>query len=142
MQWWAVWLVAGFILLIAELLTAGGFFLAFFGLGAMITGALLYAHLIGSGLAQWLTFSVSSVVLLLLFRNRLLKLIPPKGGDADQDTLVGKSALVIEAMAPGSTGKVELRGTPWSANNTGGATLAVNAACRVVRVEGLTLEVE
>jgi len=42
MVWWA-WVLGGFFLLLGELLTPGGFFIFFFGVGALVTGALAAA---------------------------------------------------------------------------------------------------
>ena len=39
MLWWA-WLLVGFLLVAAELLTPGGFYLLFFGLGGIAVGLL------------------------------------------------------------------------------------------------------
>ena len=40
MLWWA-WLLVGFLLVVAELLTPGGFYLLFFGLAGVVVGLLL-----------------------------------------------------------------------------------------------------
>lgn len=53
-------------------------------------------------------------------------------------TLVGTSGEVITALAP--YGQVKLDGVIWRAHAEGGA--GVGETVRVVRVEGLTLEVE
>lgn len=58
------------------------------------------------------------------------------------DALVGEVGVASEDLAPGKIGRVELRGTPWSARNMTSAVLARGARCRVVRVDGLTVEVE
>ncbi len=39
MVWWA-WVLVGFLLLLGEILTPGGFFILFFGVGALVVGAL------------------------------------------------------------------------------------------------------
>ena len=45
-------------------------------------------------------------------------------------------------MPPGGNGRVEVRGTTWSARNIGTTPLASGARCIVVRSERLTLLVK
>ncbi len=53
--------------------------------------------------------------------------------------MVGESAIPLEDLVPGGTGKAELRGTTWTAHNAGPALLNKNQRCKVERIEGLTL---
>ena len=71
MLWW-VWILLGFLLLLAELLTPGGLYLLFFGVAAIVVGLLGGLNLIGPPWMQWLMFSILSVVALSLFRRPLL----------------------------------------------------------------------
>jgi membrane protein implicated in regulation of membrane protease activity len=71
MAWW-VWLLVGLGLLGFEMLTPGGFFILFFGLGALVVGTLAGLGLTEPVWLQWLLFSLLSVGSLLLFRRRLL----------------------------------------------------------------------
>jgi membrane protein implicated in regulation of membrane protease activity len=52
--------------------------------------------------------------------------------------MVGESCVVVQAAGPDGYGKVEMRGTSWTARSAGG-TFAVGQRCRVERVDGLTL---
>ena len=45
-------------------------------------------------------------------------------------------------MAPGGNGRVEVRGTPWSARNVGTTPLSSGARVVVVRSDRLTLLVK
>ena len=138
MSWW-MWFVLGFLLLGGEVLTPGGFYLLFFGFGALCVGLLGLAGFAGPVWAQWFLFTLFSVLFLVLVRPRLLgRLRTPEGVD---DTLVGEFALVQSAIAPGALGKGELRGSTWTLSNAGGVPLAPGDRCRVERVEGLTLHV-
>ena len=139
MVWWN-WLFLGLVLLAAEMATPGGFYILFFGLAALIVGALAGLELLNTAWLQWLLFSVLSVLSLFLFRNSLLvwmKGREPVGQDVD--SMVGEIAVLCEELAPGDLGKVELRGTTWSARNAGHTMLAKGRRARVERVEGLTL---
>ena len=55
------------------------------------------------------------------------------------DSLVGETATATEDIPSGGVGKAELRGTTWTARNSGSALLAKNTRCRVERVDGLTI---
>jgi membrane protein implicated in regulation of membrane protease activity len=139
--WWH-WLVAGLVLVVAEMAAAGGFYILFFGIGALIVGGLAAFGLAGPLWMQLLLFSVTSVASLALFRGRLLRSVQPDPQAPRVDALVGEVAIAAEDLAPGSIGKVELRGSSWSARNGGGVPVARGARCRVVRVDGLTLLIE
>jgi len=39
MDWW-IWVLGGLVLLLAEVLTPGGFFVVFFGAGAILVGTI------------------------------------------------------------------------------------------------------
>jgi membrane protein implicated in regulation of membrane protease activity len=136
--WWA-WALLGLVLLGVEVFTPGGFFVLFFGVGALVVSVLVGLGLGGPAWTQWLIFSVVSVVSLLLFRNRLLARFGHDEPTPRLDTLEGEVALPLEDLAPGAVGKAELRGTVWTARNTDAAPLARGQRSRVVRVDGLTL---
>ena len=139
MLWW-LWMVLGLVLLVLEVLTPGGFFAFFFGIAALLVGALDGLGVGGPDWLQWLLFSVLSIVSLLLFRGPLLAKIKSWGRKtSDVDTLVGEVATLLEDLPPGATGKVELRGTAWSAQNGDEQSLHKGQRCRVQRVDGLTL---
>jgi membrane protein implicated in regulation of membrane protease activity len=139
--WWH-WLVLGLVLALAEMATAGGFYLVFFGMGAMLVGVLAGFEAAGPIWTQMLLFSVLSVASLLLFRTRLLNAMQREPQLPPIDTLVGEIGSAVDALEPGEVGRVELRGTVWSARNTVGVGMAPGARCRVVRVDGLLLHVE
>lgn len=139
--WWH-WLVLGLLLTVAEMASPGGFFIIFFGLAALIVGVLAVAGLAGPLWLQLLLFSALSVVSLLLFRRRLIARFQPDPQAPDVDQLVGELATALEEVAPHGVGKIELRGSAWSARNATGIALARGARCRVIRVDGLTVHVE
>jgi inner membrane protein len=139
MLWW-YWITLGFILALLEMATPGGFFLLFFGIGALVVGLLTLAEVSGPAWIQWLLFSGVSVAALLLFRGRLLRRM--RRDDwmrGPVDALTQDIATTLEEIAPGSIGRVELRGTAWSARNMGGGVLSKGQRCAVQRVDGLTL---
>ncbi len=139
--WWH-WLVIGLLLVLVELATPGGFFVIFFGVSAIIVGALAGFVLAGPVWTQLLLFSVLSVVSLVVFRSRLLKAVQPNPQRPEVDTLVGEIGHVEAPIAAGEIGKVEVRGAAWSARNTTSSTLMRGVRCRVLRVDGLMLDIE
>jgi inner membrane protein len=141
MMWWH-WLVLGLILVALEMAAAGGFYFIFFGVAALAIALLRLVGLIEAGWLQLLLFSVLSVASLVLFRNPIMRRLHLNPGATDIDTLSGEHGTVLEAMEPAAPGRVEVRGTTWSARNVGGSALARGARCTVVRTERLTLLVK
>lgn len=139
--WWH-WLVLGLLLVLSELGAAGGFYIIFFGIGALIVGLLASVGLAGPLAIQVLLFSILSVGSLLLFRNRLLRSFQQDPQAPEIDSIVGAVAVAMEPVLPGAVGRVELRGSAWQARNSGSTALAQGTRCRVTRVDGLTLTVE
>lgn len=138
--WWH-WLVLGLLLMFAEMATPGGFFIIFFGIGALVVGTLAGLDAAGPVWFQIIAFGVISVILLALFRARLLRLTQVDPQAPPIDTLVGEIGVVAEPIDPDRVGRVQLRGTAWSARNTSASTLAAGVRCQVVSVDGLTLHV-
>ncbi|MBM2802532.1 MAG: hypothetical protein HW419_425 [Deltaproteobacteria bacterium] len=137
MEWW-IWLLFGLLLLLGELLTPGGFYIFFFGIGALVVGMLAGLNLAGPAWLQFLLFSLVSVLTLWLFREKLLQLTRSRMTHV-VDSLIGESAMAVEEIAANGVGKAEARGTSWTARNLGDQALARGARCRIERVEGLTI---
>ena len=139
MAWW-LWVLLGFALVLCELLTPGGFFFLFFGLGAVAVGALVWLGAAGPAWLQWFLFSLISIGFLVPLRGRLLRRMAT-GDDAAArvDALVGQVAVLLDDLSPGEVGKAELRGTAWNARNEGERALRRGQRGRVTRVDGLTL---
>jgi membrane protein implicated in regulation of membrane protease activity len=141
MTWW-LWVLVGFGLLACELLTPGGFYFLFFGLGAIVVGV---AVAVAEGLpawAQWLLFSVVSLVCMVPLRGRLVRWMAGQDAGARVDTLVGELAVLLDDLPPSGAAKAELRGTTWNARHAGGRPLRRGERGRVSRVDGLTLWLE
>lgn len=139
--WWH-WLVIGLLLVLAELATAGGFFVIFFGIGALIVGIMAGLGVAGPLWVQLLLFSVISVSSLALFRSRMLAWFQLDPQRPEVDALVGEIGVVNDDVAPDAVGRVEVRGAAWSARNVSHSSLLRGTRCRVVRVDGLMLDIE
>ena len=137
MIWW-YWLFLGLVLAGAEMISPGGFYLLFFGIAALIVGALVGMDIVQVVWMEWLLFSILAVVSLLFFRGPLLRMTKNTPTPV-VDTMVGESAVLLEDVHPGQTGKAELRGTTWSTRNDGIVPLAKGQRARVTKVDGLML---
>jgi membrane protein implicated in regulation of membrane protease activity len=138
--WWH-WLVLGLILALAELATAGGFYIIFFGVAAFVVGVLAALGIAGPMPIQLLLFAVLSIISLALFRSRMLVWVQGDAGSPPVHELVGEIGVAVDDIPPGGIGRIELRGTTWSARNGSPSTLMRGTRCRATRVEGLTLHV-
>jgi membrane protein implicated in regulation of membrane protease activity len=136
MSWWA-WLILGFALMAAEIVSMG-LVLLFLGVSAVIVGALSWAGLSGPAWMEWLLFSILSLVSVGFFRKPLLRKLR-LNEKRDIDTMVGEQARAIEDIPANGQGKVELRGSVWTARNLGGTPILSGQPCRVDRVDGITL---
>lgn len=137
MEWW-IWLALGLVLMVIELVTPSGFFVMFFGLGALTVGVLTRVGVAGPPWMEWLLFSASSIAYVVLFRERLRQRVLQPGKD-NVDTLIGELAMPRETIPPAGVGRVELRGTVWNARNDSTVPLEPGRRSRVTRVDGLVL---
>jgi membrane protein implicated in regulation of membrane protease activity len=137
MEWWT-WILLGLLLLLAEIVTPGGFYFIFFGTGAVLVGVLAGLGAGGPLWFQFILFPFISLLALWFFREKLLQLTS-SGARDNIDSLVGEIAVAADEIAVNAVGKAEMRGTSWSARNIGGKPLARGERARVERVEGLTI---
>lgn len=139
MPWWG-WIVLGALLLGAEIVVQSDFWLVFIGLAAIAVGLVAT---VAPGLpdaAQWALFGGFALVSVLFFRRLVRKRFPSQPSDSRLDApLEGAAGQALETLAPGAVGRVELRGSTWSARNADPAPIEPGARVRVERVEGLML---
>lgn len=139
-EWWH-WIAVGLVLAALELAAPGGFFVIFFGLAAIVVGVLVLLDLGGPLWLQLLAFSVLSALFLAVFRNPLMRRMKIDRGTDDLDNLTGEPAVALEDLAPGAQGRVELRGSTWTARNGGTTAITRGGRVRVVAVDRLTVVV-
>jgi hypothetical protein len=139
MPWWA-WIVLGIGLLGVEMFIIDAqFYLVFIGLSAALVGLL---GLFGIGLpewAQWLMFAALALVAMVTFRRRIYERVRGRGGQVDERLTVGDRVLVPMRLEPGQTGRVEYRGSSWTARNGGGQPIEAGREAVIDHVDGLTL---
>lgn len=138
MEWWAIWLIAAGLLLIAEMLTLT-FYLLWLGIGAVVAAAvaLLFP---GGFIVQALAGGVAAL-LLTVFTKPLTRRIRETRGYRDAiDELVGKPGIVLEDIAHGKPGIVRVGSETWSAVSQ--EPLLKDQKVRVIRRGTTVLEVE
>lgn len=138
MPWWG-WVIVAAMLLGSELLLVDAeFYLVFLGVSALIVGLVDLAGFGGGIWQEWAGFAAVSLIAMVGFRQRIYSKL--RGGGADiPEGVVGEQALVPQAIEPGAEGRAELRGTTWTAVNTGDRPLEAGSRARVERTEGLIL---
>ena len=135
------WFVAGFALLIAEVVLGTGYFLIFVGAGALVVGVLAWAM---PGLVGWqaqlVLFGVLSVASFFVWRR-----FSPGNPASDQPALnrrghsyVGRTFTLSTAIVNG-VGKLHVDDSQWRIS---GADAEAGTQVRVVAVDGATLKVE
>ena len=134
------WLVLGLGLLILELVVPAMFFL-WLGISALATGLVLYFFPDMSWQAQFLMFSVLSVVSILLsrrfFSNKQIETELPNLNRRGQQ-YVGRVFTLIEPVKNGY-GKISVDDSQWRVT---GPALEKGTQVKVVSARGSVLEVE
>ncbi|MFZ5875175.1 MAG: NfeD family protein [Nitrospirota bacterium] len=133
-----VWLSLGIVLLLVEV-TTGGFWVGFFGLGAIVAGALVWFGVIASLNAQLAAFVLASVLPLLFFRRSLVQWLNRDKPIVPIGDAAGQTAVVVSEIRPGTTGRVEFQGSTWDAEALSGERFAPNTRVRIVKQDGTRL---
>lgn len=137
---WLIWFILAAIFIVAEMLTPG-FFLLWFGIGALVAAVLAYLRF--NPVWQWLVFLVVSTVLFAFsrrFAERISSKQPPGIG---ANRLVGRKGLVKEEINPKrGTGLVNVDREDWQAETSSGEVMEAGTEVSVVRIEGTHLVVE
>ena len=139
MPFWA-WIALGAALLATEMFVIdAAFYLFFLGAAALLVAAL--APLGVPVAAQWVVFAITSVVFMVLFRQKLYQKL--RGGlPGFEDKSMGKSILISEELAPGATTRVEHRGTSWTAKNVDESAIPAGTHASIHAIDGLTVHLK
>ncbi len=111
------WFVIALIMFLLEIFVPG-FFLFFFGLGALITSILQLMGLLPTLNLQIISFIFFSLISLVFLRKHFIKIFKGKKDklNVENNELDGKTAVCVEDIIPHEAkGKVEINGTYWSA---------------------------
>lgn len=140
-HWW--WFIAGVALILAEF-SIPGVFICFFGIGALLTGVAVWIFPQMSFALALLVFAILSVVFLFSCRRFMPKsfrgVTKVDHSDIEEDAVEGADAVVTEAIAPDAPGKVEFRGSSWTA--CADREIAVGSRVKIRKRKNLTLHVE
>ena len=141
MPWWA-WMVLGIGLLGVEMFVIDAqFYLVFVGLSAAIVGLLGLFGVDMPQWAQWLVFSALAIAAMLAFRKRVYEMVRGSAGHVEERLTVGDRVVVSARLEPGQSGRVEYRGSNWTARNTGSQVIEAGREAVIAQVDGLTLHV-
>ena len=132
-----VWVVIMVVFLVVEAATAG-LTCIWFAIGAL---AALIAALFGAPIwLQLVWFFVVSVVTLYFTRPLVLTYVNSRSQPANADMVIGKEALVTEAIDNvESAGAVAVGGKVWTARSENGEPIEVGSIVTVLRIEGVKL---
>ena len=137
---WIVWIIIAALFIVAEVLTPG-FFLLWFGIGAL-AAALLALIGVTSIAAQVLVFLIVSVVLLIasrtIFERFLSRPSSPSELKTGMDTMIGLVGIVVEpSQGTLHQAAVKVYGSVWTAFPVEGEKpLAEGESVAIERIEG------
>jgi len=135
------WFYLGIVLIILEVMTPG-LVSIFFGLSALVVALITF---LAPGIpewAQWVMFSIFSVLFIVLLRKTLKKTFSGTSEVTEDlfDAYTGKRATVVEFISPGKPGRVEFNGSDWTAEAE--EELDVGMLVQIKSKKNLTLYVE
>ena len=142
---WVIWLIVAAVFLAAEVFTPG-FFLLWFGVGALVAGLLAMLG-IGGFAAHMLVFVIVSVALVVASRTIFERFFARDAGapalPSGIETMIGKIGLVVEASrGPLNEGAVKVHGSVWTAYPAEGEwPLRDGDSVSVERIDGNTIYV-
>ena len=134
-QWRWVWLGAAVLFGLGEMATPGAFFLAPFGIGAVVASALAFADV--SVAIEWGAFvgiSLAALAALRPLAHRLDRTGTSEGIGSRR--LIGRDAIVLEGIRPGHSGLVRVNREEWRADTADRSEIAAGEHVRVTDVQG------
>jgi membrane protein implicated in regulation of membrane protease activity len=137
MTWWG-WVIAGAILLGAELfLVNAQFYLVFVGLAAILTGLATLVLPLAEWL-QWGLFALLAIVSMLTFRSRIYRRFRGTTPALHTGPQGGLITLPV-ALGAGDSCQAEYGGSYWTVRNDSDTALPSGSRVRIVSVHQLTL---
>jgi membrane protein implicated in regulation of membrane protease activity len=137
MTWWG-WVIAGAILLGAELSFVNAqFYLVFIGSAAILVGLATLALPLADWL-QWALFALLAIVSMVALRSRIYRRVHGTAPAVKTGPQGGLITLPV-ALGAGDSCQAEYGGTFWTVRNDGSTTLPAGSHARIVSVQHLTL---
>jgi hypothetical protein len=133
----AVWIIAGLILAVLEMIVPG-LVIIWFGIAGVVTGIL--AFFVRNQYIQFGVFIVLSGLMVVFSQRIARKITHPEPELVGANRWVGVSGRVIADIRPPEFGRVKVLGEEWRA--TASCQIPAGGAVRVVAVTGTHLVVE
>jgi len=133
-----IWAIAGVVLIVIEL-ASFTFVLAFLGIGALVTALITWLGLTPDTNMQLAAFSISSIIMLLLFRKTARKMFAGHGFNMADD--VGQRVKVIKEIPVDGEGDVLYRGSVWNAVSDSNELIPEGATVEITAIDGIRLRV-
>lgn len=135
------WLVVAVVLISIEMLIVGTYYFLWMSLSAVIVGGIMYFYPGMSWLAQVLTFTILSVLIIVFFKryqtnNPVTSDEPALNRRGEQ--YIGRVFTLSEAIVNG-VGKVKVDDSIWKVS---GEDMETGAKVRVVAIDGTIFKVE
>jgi membrane protein implicated in regulation of membrane protease activity len=141
MTWWG-WIIAGAILLGAELSFVNAqFYLVFVGSAAILTGLATLGLPLAPWL-QWALFAVLAIASMLTFRSRIYQHFHHALPKVDTGPPKGGLITLKVSLAAGESCQAEYGGTFWTVRNDSDQSIPSGSCVRIERVQDLTLLVK
>jgi inner membrane protein len=138
MSWWG-WIIAGAILLGAELAFVNAqFYLVFIGSAAIAVGLVTAVIPALASWAQWAIFAVLAIVSMVTFRSRIYRTLRGHIPPVHTGPAGGVMTLRV-SLAAGESCQAEHGGTFWTVRNDSDTPIPSGTRVRIVSVNGLTL---
>ncbi|CAM3452609.1 NfeD family protein [Erysipelothrix sp. HDW6B] len=131
------WIVVVIAMIVIELLTAGNLVSIWFAIGAIAATAV--AFFTDSVLIQVIIFALVSIVSLILIRPFTTRLLRGNVIATNADSLIGRKAILSEAIDEDKWGMIRLNGTEWSATTSDYSELPKGTRVEIIAIEGVKL---
>jgi membrane protein implicated in regulation of membrane protease activity len=137
MSWWG-WIIAGAILLGAELSFVNAqFYLVFIGSAAILVGLVALLVPLAPWL-QWALFGILAIVSMVSFRSRVYQRFNRALPRVETGPAGGSITLQV-TLGAGESCQAEHGGTFWTVRNDSDTPIPSGSRARIARVQNLTL---
>lgn len=138
MSWWG-WIIAGAILLGAELtFVSAQFYLVFIGSAAILAGLVTLIAAPAAWL-QWGVFAVLAIVSMVTFRSRIYQTFHRAMPAVETGPRTGGLITLQVSLGAGESCQTEYAGSFWTIRNDSDVPIPSGGRARVTRVQDLTL---
>ena len=139
---WVIWTIVAVAMIVAEVFISG-FFVVWFGVGAIPAGIAAYFY--PSNIVLQLGVYIIATIALLLSTRKVVKRLYQSGSKekVGANRMLGKPGIVLEEIDSASgKGLVRVEHDQWRAESEGGSLIPKGKKIEVLRVEGTRLIVK